>query len=650
MIDNNDELELDPKINDDESLLEEALERFKSAKSAWKDIHVNYVDDVKFANGEQWDENVAKIRKQENRSTMVYNKIIQNAKYILNNARMNVPAIKTSPVSGNASKNTAKIFDGIIKYIEYNSQAKNAYINALKGVTLGGIGAFRVLPEYDEYTELELVIKKIPDPTTVLVDPNASKSCFQDAEYCFVINWLDKELFRKEYPDATCDPIDDSVRDWYSKDKVQVVEYWYKLDGKFKQALITGSEVLSRDDDYVGVYMPIVFITGEEYVVDNIREFKGIVRDVKDIQRQINYSKSETADYLARTAKQQWLVEAEQIADYQDIWDSNNVSQFNYLPYKATSSAGKPDIINPAIPPSGLIESSKESEEDLRRSIGIRDPLEDLPRTSSGKAIGLQISQSNIGTYNLYDSLNEGIIYLGKILVDLIPYYYDYKDIIQIMGEDGQITTVPLNVPYNDGGEQVVHSLKSGRYAVRISSGPSYESQRQETTDRLVDLVAKYPPMMQMAGDLIVKNLNFVGADELAARLQASIPPQILAASNPSNGDNKQQLQVTQAQLAQMQQQMQMLMQENMQLKQEQATKAQAQMMKHQQEMELADTKFKHEVALREIDAKADNELEAAKMAHDVATNHIEHQTKIFEKQLDHNHAREMKRTDIRLF
>ena len=622
---------------DQSEIIEEALERFELAQEAWSKIHSQYREDLLFANGEQWDEKTARIRSQEDRSMLNYNKLLTNIKYIVNNARMNTPGIVCSPITEGASKNTAKVFDGIIKYIQYSSNSKTVYANALKGVCAGGLGAFQVLAEKDVDGETGLVMKAIKDPTTVFIDPDADRTCFEDMKYAFIINWMDKKAFKRQYPEASADPLDDGAKNWFQKDKIQVAEYWFKRGKQVYYAIITGSEVLTLVSNYMGKYIPIVYMTGEEYVIDDVREFKGIVRDVKDIQRLLNYAKSETADYLARSAKQQWLISEAQLGNYKSIWDSNNIQQYNYLPY-ASSSDGAPRAIEPQIPPAALITASQEADADLKASIGIRDPLKDVPGSQSGKAIGLQIMEANVGIYNFYDSLKDGIQVLGKILVDLIPHYYDEAKVIQIMGEDGQINPVKINQPYLENGQWTEHMLNAGKYTVRVSSGPSYESQRSETAERLSDLVAKYPQMMQVAGDLIVKNLNFEGAEEMASRLQATIPPNILAASNSSNGDTVGQLQASKAQISQMQQQMQGLQQENQMLKQEQATKMQAEQMKHQQAMELENLKFKNQMLLREQDSKADMELEKADMENKIVTQHIENQSKIFEKQLDHRH------------
>lgn len=620
-----------------EDIIEEALERFEYAHEQWETIHSQYREDVKFCAGEQWDEKILKTRNMEDRSSLNYNKLLANIKYIVNNARMNMPSLACSPYTEGADQNTAKIYDGLIKYILYNSNAKTVFANALKQEIMGGLGAFRVVIEPDIDGELDFFVRGIKDPTSVYIDPDAERFCFEDMKYAFVVSWMLKKDFKRKYPDANPEPIDPKSN-WFQKDKVQIAEYWYRENGQVKCVIMTANEVLESLDNYMPRYIPIVYIVGEEFVVDDVKEYKGICRDVKDIQRLLNYSKSEIADYLARSAKQQWLISDKQMGPYQDTWNSNNIKQFNYLPYEDTGT-GAPTPIQPQVPPTALIQAATDSDADLRSAIGIRDPLQDIPQTQSGKAINLQISEGNVGIYNYYDSLKDGILMLGKILVDAIPHYYDEPKIAQIMGEDGQITPAKINQSYLENGQWVKHDLTAGKYSVRLSTGPTFESQRTETAERLAELVQKYPAMMQLAGDLIVKNLNFTGADELAARLRASIPPQVLAASNPSNADQApMQLAATQNQMHQLQEQMKQLQMENQALKTEQQTHLQAEQAKHQMQMEQMQAKFQYDLAMRKIDSEEDKALEKTKTEHAIVKDHIDNQTKIFQQQMDHEH------------
>lgn len=569
-MENNEEMDKEVEKEDLTELHEKALKKYKTATDSWQTIFNNYRSDYKFANGDQWDSGVLKNRKINNRSALVYNKLPANIKFIVNNARSCTPEIKVHPIADGASKNTAKVLDGIIKSIQYKSNAKQAYVKALETAVIGGLGCFRVLVEdIDADNKPEIVIKVVKDPTLLLIDPAAENSDLSDANFAFFTKWIPKDVFEEMYPECESAAINKEAKEWYKDDSVQVVEYWIKNDsGRFEYYLLSGEEVLESNTKYPGKYLPFCFVGGSETFLDGERDFKGIVRDVIDQQKMLNYSKSETADFITRSSKQQWIVEADQIADYQEIWDNQNIESYNYLPYKAGSNGNVPKKNEPAVPPSGYMATSQEADNDIRSTIGIRDPLQDIPSSQSGKAIQLQISQGNLGTFQYLDNLNAAIKYCGTIIVDLIPHFYNYPHIREIMGLDENITPTPIMQMYEDNGEMVMHDLQKGNYLVTISTGASYESQRSETADKLMELVQKYPNMMQLAGDLIVQNLDFKGSEELADRLRASIPPNILAASNNTNGDKNQALQMMGSQMQQMQAQMQQMMEQNNQLQQ----------------------------------------------------------------------------------
>jgi hypothetical protein len=72
------------------------------------------------------------------------------------------------------------------------------------------------------------------------------------------------------------------------------------------------------------------------------------------------------------------------------------------------------------------------------------------------------------------------------------------------------------NARYND--------LTAGKYDVVVTTGPSYSTQRQEAAASLERLVAAYPAIMQIAGDLVYKFQDFLGAEEIAERIERTMP------------------------------------------------------------------------------------------------------------------------------
>jgi hypothetical protein len=63
----------------------------------------------------------------------------------------------------------------------------------------------------------------------------------------------------------------------------------------------------------------------------------------------------------------------------------------------------------------------------------------------------------------------------------------------------------------------------------RVSIGPSYSTKRMESAASLFEFLKAYPPAAPLIGDLVAKNMDFPGAEEMAKRLKNTIPPQVLA-------------------------------------------------------------------------------------------------------------------------
>jgi muconolactone delta-isomerase len=536
----------------------EVIKKYKEWKSAWAKVFNEYTSDMKFANGDQWDAKVKAARDKASLTSLVYNQLPSKYKYIVNNASKAVPHAKVHPVGDGATKNTAQLFDGLVIAAENRSNADSAYLTALKTTVIGGIGAWKVLPAKDDRGDFNVEYSRITDPTTVIMDPTATKEYFQDAEGVFVESWMGKELAKELSPDAQLEGISAKEKGMFNKKSILVLEYWCKNQetGYCEQYLLSGSEILHENVEYRGRKLPIVFLTGEEMHIEGERTYKGITRDVKDMQILLNLAKSKTADYIARAIDAQWKTHEASIPPaYKNLWLAGNVSGVPVLPYATAPDGSSPERLPPPPPPVGFMEASKEADADIRSAVGIRDPLQEIPASQSGKAIQLQISQSNIGTFEFLSKWGRAIQWSTEIAVDLIPPYYSYPHVREVMGMDKQITTVPIMQPFEENGEQVFHDLSKGTYGVTLSTGPSYESQREEAAEKLMQVATGSPELLMMIGDILFKNLDFKGADEIAARFQAKMDPALLAASNSTNGDTASQAASAQANAMQMQQQ-----------------------------------------------------------------------------------------------
>ena len=92
-----------------------------------------------------------------------------------------------------------------------------------------------------------------------------------------------------------------------------------------------------------------------------------------------------------------------------------------------------------------------------------------------------------------------------------------------------------------------------------MDTGPGYNSKRQEAVDSMMTLLSADPGLMQTAGDLIFRNMDFPGSDVIADRMAAANP--LAQVNDKSDVPPQVQMQLAQSQavIKQLQQQIQQM-------------------------------------------------------------------------------------------
>jgi hypothetical protein len=188
----------------------------------------------------------------------------------------------------------------------------------------------------------------------------------------------------------------------------------------------------------------------------------------------------------------------------------------------------------------------------------------------SGRAILAREKQGDTGTYHYVDNLARAIRHITRQLVDMIPKIYDTERIARIVGLDGEVDMVKINPqqpnPVNEIRDmntgiviEKIYNPGVGRYDVVVTTGPSYMTKRQEAMDAMSQILQGNPQLWSVAGDLFVKNMDWPGSEELAARLAKTIDPKLLedGDKDPALQAAEQQMQAMGAELDQMAQMMQ---------------------------------------------------------------------------------------------
>ena len=573
-----------PSKADLAGVMDEARERWDRAYEKEKSNIVAAYEDLEFLVGgdAQWDEASLRDRRGEDRPCLTVNQIPQFVNQVTGDIRQMKPSIKVVPVDDQADPQVADIMSGLIRYVENRSDAAGVYFRAADQQVGAGIGHWRVTTEYaDDSTFLqELRIEDVDDGISVLWDADAKRTDKSDATHCFVPVDYTHGRFKELWPNASLSDFDGlsnwtNLKDWYTGDKIRVAEYWVKKpmkrtlamtpDGKVLDLtdkpmvmdlppetriekrdsynvcryMISGAAVLEGPDDWAGRHIPIIPAVGQEVRINGKIVRKGIIRDAKDPQRMYNYFRSAQTEIVALQPKAPFMVTEENVAKYQDVWETANKKNWPYLPYTPDSQNGgqAPQRVQPPVSSQGVNEGVLLANDDLRKVIGIYDAgLGAKSNETSGKAINARDRQSDTGTYVFIDNFARAIGRTGQILIDLIPRIYDTERTIRIMGEDGKIDMLKINqhqMTAGEGGglvEQTLNDLTVGSYDVVAQAGPSFTTRREEAKEGMIALLQAAPDVAPLILDKVAKAQDWPMADEIAKRIRANIPPHILEA------------------------------------------------------------------------------------------------------------------------
>ena len=132
---------------------------------------------------------------------------------------------------------------------------------------------------------------------------------------------------------------------------------------------------------------------------------------------------------------------------------------------------------------------------------------------------------------------------------------------MRIIGDDGKPEIMTINERKMDeqGIERILNDMSIGEFDVVMDTGPGYNSKRQEAVDAMMALFQAEPALVQVAGDLLVRNMDFPGADIIADRLAINNPLANIDDMSDIPPPIQMKLKQDQATIQQLQQQLQQL-------------------------------------------------------------------------------------------
>lgn len=592
------------KKTDTDDTLTRGRKAFERCSDAEKENRLEAIEDIRFSRlEEQWPEKIVKQREMENRPCLTINKMPAFIRQVVNDARQNKPSIKVHPVDSGADPKTADVINGLIRNIEYTSNADVAYDTAIEASVAGGFGYWRIGMDYayDDSFEMDLEIKRVANQFSIYGDPDSTAADSSDWNVAFVVEPMPRDEFKRKYKgrknvddepvtvdfdsdawseaDAWIDDENVMVAEWWQREEVereivklsnghiyakedlendpdlqvglmagmlQIVGSRLAKSYKVTQTIMTGADVIEVNE-WPGCYIPIVPVYGDEIIVEGKRYFRSLIHSAKDAQRMFNYWRTTSTELVALAPRVPWIGRKGTFDSDGDKWATANAQSHAYLEYDGEMPQRQPLDVGPA---AGALQEALNASDDMKAIIGIYDAsLGARSNETSGKAIMARQREGDVATFHFIDNLSRAIRHTGRILIDLIPRVYTSERIVRIMGEDGTPKSVEINgqqpqpelgpdgKPVTDEHGEVVaaiHNITAGKYDLTVTSGPSFTTRREEAAMQMTEFIRAFPQAAPVVGDILARNLDWPGADEIAKRLekinptnQPQIPPEL---------------------------------------------------------------------------------------------------------------------------
>jgi Phage P22-like portal protein len=583
---------------DVKEFLDQAFERFKASELAEAEWRRDGLDDVKFYFGDQWQDTARRRRKKNKQPILTINRLPQFKQNVTNEIHANRPAIKYSP-RRDATVGEAEMLQGHARNIELDSCAEMVYDVGTDQMVISGLGFWRVCTEYMPGITFEqrITIKPIRNQFMCYDDPDAEELDRSDRKYFFIVVDMDKDQFKKEYPNSQTtaalqqfQSIGDNAKAWLKEGGVRVAEYYTLEDEEEKiYELKNGRIVTEEPADVTEVerertvchpkvcwhkisaldileeqsipcdFIPVVVVKGEESNLNGRMNWQGLVRNAKDAQRAYNYWKTSATAQIALASKDPYVAASGQIQNHEEEWRNAHLEDPAVLTYEPMVEANQllpPPARDHAEPPIQAMSAMMAgASNDLMATTGLNDAsLGERRPDEAAKSVLLRQQQGGLQTSHYSDSVANAVRFTGELVLSFLKNMDESPRQARIVKPDDSVEHVVLHKGDQAGADKIKTSrnqrtldLSKGEFDVAVEVGPSFHTKRQEAVNSIMSLIKAVPTSLQIVGDLLVGNMDWHLAPEIAKRFRKMLPPQLQ--DEPTSGNPEQELEQVKTQL-----------------------------------------------------------------------------------------------------
>lgn len=446
------------------------------------------------------------------------------------------------------------------------SNVRSNIIKALKNGVGFGLGYIVLSTETNRNEEVVPTLYSIPKVTNVYFDPDSIEVDGSDAFKCIIVDikskdWI-KSTFGEEFvTDKNEKPVFD-IEESYDDDEMPLITYYVRENNTVTIYKLLNNGLVEDPTELIMDRLPVIPIYGEEIFSEDKISYQGIVRQVRPIQKLIDYTYSQLCERLAKSPKNAWIGTKEALEGYEDYYKNFDKSvnplllynkydekkQLNNAPQRQDMTIQYADLTSVLENSLGLMQTITGVQ-----SIGIPDQKGEITATEA--LLNVKAYTNNIR--NFFDNLKESFKSAGYVFLQLLGYDLELK----------------------------------------VEQGPEDQMQRQTARAELMQLTQLVPEEKRM--DLVGAITSTLDDNQFIRKFNQAV----FDGTNPEVLRMQQQMQQAQAQF---QQQMQQQVQANGEL--------QKQLQQAQMQIIAMENSNKTNIVIEQMRIQADLQKEAMKL------------------------------------
>ena len=527
----------------------------------------------------QWEESVARSLDAQKRPRYTFDQVTPVIENIMADIEDMEFGSNVKPASGDATKELAKTYEGMVRSIEADSDATSIYRNACRRLIRRGFDAWIIKAKFkNEWSfDQSLVVETIPNAINrVWTDNTSSKADSSDSDVAYVLTSVTPEAYKEQFPEGNAVSIDDAdLGEHYDQYRPEVIifgERYYKKETTREVCQLSNGEIVEKDENFERVVdeyaaqgvtvvrekkvkdfkiyhrffdgggmlseeretvfrtLPVVTVYGNyELLGENSKiTYSGITLKEMDYQRVFNYAKSREIEEGALAPRKKLVMTKKMAKGNEAQLAALNVSADPVLFVTPDDqwTAGVQEIGGAQVNPN-LANLANDMAMGMQVTGGTNNAMNgQYAARMSEDALRMQIDRGTGATRKWVNALVHGIKRTCEILVQTIPPVYDTKQQFMILGQDGSEEMVVLNDEVYDTQTQQmvrVNTLNKGEYKVFCDAGPAFANKMEAGLSAMLQYAAIDPSIVNTGGDLMLKSIDAPLMDEMAARKRAQL-------------------------------------------------------------------------------------------------------------------------------